>query len=97
MKLFKKDYKKYFIQCIFLVPLFTCLFTAIGVKSFVDYHISATCANADTGKVFLVILFVLFINAIMSFIALISYYCLENRVEDIVKKREQNEKQENQL
>ena len=95
MKLFKKDYKKYFIQCIFLIPLFTCLLTAIGVKSFVDYHISATCANADTGKVFFVILCVLFINAVMSFIALVSYYCLENRVEDIVKKRAKHEKQKN--
>ena len=95
MKLFKKDYKKYFIQCIFLIPLFTCLLTAIGVKSFVDYNISATCANADTGKVFLVILCVLFINAVMSFIALVSYYCLENRVEYIVKKRAKHEKQKN--
>lgn len=88
MQIFKKDYKKYIIQCIFLIPLFTCLFTAIGIKSFVDYHLSMTCADADTRKVFLAILCVLFINAIMGFVSLISYYCLENRVDDIVKKRE---------
>lgn len=98
MRIFKKDYKKYFIQCIFLIPLFTGLFTAIGIKSFVDYHLSVTCAEADTKRVFTAILFVLFVNVIMGFIALISYYCLENRVDDIIKKRRKyDKKQKNQL
>lgn len=92
MKIFKKDYKKYIIQCIFLIPLFTCLFTAIGIKSFVDYQLTTTCADADTKKVFLAILCVLLINAIMGFVSLISYYCLENRVDDIIKKREKHGK-----
>jgi len=90
-----KQGKKKLIQAIFLVPFFTCLFTVIGIKYFVDHHLSyVVCSAVDTQKIFYVIAFVLLINVVASFASLISYYCLENRVNDILKKREKNEKEQ---
>ena len=227
MKLFKKDYKKYFIQCIFFIPLIMCVVTSISIKSFIDhkflshpvvieqnlekmvnydmelitlenkiplekalidttknideqegivaslfkkengqfnyiykYHLGSKnefenvnvknnflkpelltytrgsykigkydlniekkghetpftfyyltyqdyvmvwCVRpdiaqsyfVDTENMFLIVVFILFINAVASFAALVAYYCLENRVDNILKKRGKHEKNKN--
>ena len=88
-----KTNKKRLIQFIFLIPFITCLLTVIGIKHYVDYRIPPMMCNpTDTHRVFVVIAFVLLVNVVASFASLISYYCLENRVEDILQKREKDAK-----
>ena len=85
MKISKKN-KKRIIQGIFLIPFITCLVTIIGIKHFVDHDLSSVCGTADTRKVFIVVAMVLFINVLASFASLISYWCLENKVDSILRK-----------
>ncbi len=85
MKISKKS-KKRIIQGIFLIPFITCLATVIGIKHFVNYDLLSVCGTADTKKVFIVISMVLFVNALASFISLMSYWCLENKVDSILRK-----------
>lgn len=88
-----KANKKRLIQFIFLIPFVTCLLTAIGIKHYVDYRIPPLMCNpTDTHAVFVVIALVLLVNVVASFASLIAYYCLENRVEDILQKRKKDAK-----
>lgn len=88
-----KANKKRLIQFIFLIPFVTCLLTVIGIKYYVDYRIPPMMCNpTDTHRVFVVIAFVLLVNVVASFASLVSYYCLENRVEDILQKRKKDAK-----
>lgn len=81
-----KQNKKRFIQGLFLLPLITCLITVAAIKFYVDYRLGGVCTGIDTKRVFIFISFVLFINVLSSFGALISYWCLENKVNNILKR-----------
>ena len=85
MKISKKN-KKRLIQSIFLIPFITCLVTILFIKDFVDYHLSSVCGTADTRRVFIVIAIILFVNVLASFASLVSYWCLENKVDSILRK-----------
>lgn len=97
MKALKKSYKKYFVLGIFLLPLIICLVTSISIKSFVDYHFSTVTQYSKslagyTEDMFIFIVIMLFLNAIFSFASLITYFCLVNRVNNILGKRGEDEK-----
>lgn len=87
MKLSKNN-KKRLVLATFLIPFFTGLLTIIGIKNFADNKLPLLVnTDADMHTVLSVIALVLFINVVASFASLISYYCLENRVNDIIGKR----------
>lgn len=85
MKISKKN-KKRIIQGIFLIPFITCLVTIISIKDFVDNRLTGVCSGADSRQVFIVVAMVLFINVLASFASLVSYWCLENKVDSILRK-----------
>lgn len=96
MKLLSQKNKKRWIRIIFITPFFTCLMTCLGIRYFTTQ--TTKIYVEDSEKVFIAISVVLFINAIMSFLSLVAYYCLENKVEYITeKKNKKNEKTKNKI
>ena len=95
MKINKKIKKK-LIQVLFLVPFFTCLITVISIKSYIFERMAHVCPDGDARKLLLIIAFVLLINAIASFGSLVAYLCLENKVDNILRKeRKRNHARKN--
>lgn len=95
MKISKKN-KKRIIQGIFLIPFITCLATIICIKNFVDYHLTGVCSGTASRQVFIVVAMVLFVNVLASFASLVSYWCLENKVDSILRKeRKRNRARKN--
>jgi len=85
MKISKKN-KKRLIQAIFLIPFFTCLVTIISIKSYIFERMSIACPDGSAEKLLLFIAAVLLINTIAAFGSLVSYWCLENKVDSILRK-----------
>jgi len=85
MKISKKT-KKRLIQAIFLVPFFTCLITVVSIKSYIYERMALVCPDGNAKKLLLIIAFVLLINAVASFGSLVAYWCLENKVDSILRK-----------
>lgn len=96
MKLLSQKSKKLWIRIIFIFPFFTCLITCLGIRYF-TMHTTKMYVE-DSEKMFIAISAVLFINAIMSFLSLVSYYCLENKVDYITeKKKKKHEKAKSKI
>ena len=90
MKRIRKYGQKTFIKFIFLIPFITCLITAIDVKSFMDkqYKVYPEISNFIAyEEIFNLVVLCLFVNCVASFVSLILYYCLENRVKHLVKEK----------
>ena len=87
MKIISKKNKKRLIQGIFLIPFFTCLATVIGIRHFVTNHYAGIyCGDTEAHDLFVVIAAVLLVNVLASFASLIAYWCLENKVDSILRK-----------
>ena len=85
MKISKKN-KKRFIQGIFLIPFFTCLATVLCIRSYIYNRMAIACPDGSAEKLLLFIALVLLINAVTSFGSMVAYWCLENKVDSILRK-----------
>lgn len=78
-------HNKTVIKTIFIFPLISTVFMAILLKEFVDVN-SSLVYMSNVRRLFTFIVGLLCINVFANFSALILYYCLYNRLEDIKKK-----------
>ncbi len=78
-------HKKAVIKSVFIFPLISIVIIAIGLNDFI--YVNKTVPYINEAKhLFIWILILLCINMLANFSALILYYCLHNRLEDITKK-----------
>ena len=70
----------------FVIPFITCLGTIIGIKYFVDHRLTGVYGEIEAKQLFIFISIILFINVLASFVSLVSYWCLENKVDSILRK-----------
>ena len=78
-------HNKQVIKGIFIFPLFSSVIIGILLKSFADLHPHITYMTG-LNRVLIYVLLLIFINMLVNFAALVLYYCLSNRINDLSKK-----------
>lgn len=78
-------HNKNVIKFIFIFPLISAVIMAILLKDFIDVH-SALASVSGMRRLVTFIVGLLCINVFANFSALILYYCLYNRLEDLKKR-----------
>lgn len=81
----KLFHKKSVIKGVFIIPLITIVIIAVSLSRFIKANQSLPYIH-QIEYLFTGILILLFFNAVANFAALILYYCLHNRVEELSKK-----------
>lgn len=82
-------HNKNVIKAIFIFPLISVIIIALMLKDYVNLH-SGAVYIASIRHLFAYVLGIMFINMLANFSALILYYCLYNRLEDIKKRHKKN-------
>ena len=82
-------HNKNVIKAIFIFPLISVIIIALMLKDYVNLH-SGAAYIASIRHLFAYVLGIMFINMLANFSALILYYCLYNRLEDIKKRHKKN-------
>lgn len=78
-------HNKQVIKGIFIFPLLSSVIIGILLKSFADLHPYITYMTG-LNRVLIYVLLLIFINMLANFAALVLYYCLSNRINDLSKK-----------
>jgi len=78
-------HNKNVIRAIFIFPLISAIIIALMLKDFVNLH-SGVAYITTIRHLFASVLAIMFVNMLANFSALILYYCLYNRLEDIKKR-----------
>lgn len=91
-------HKKYIIKLIFVLPLINSLLVALYIDVFVKHYtdkyidITIDLVNPvvyvhELHYIFIVIAGVMLLNVVINFIAMMLYYCLEDKIHKIIHKR----------
>ena len=78
-------HNKTVIKAIFIFPLISAVIMAILLKGYIDLHPSLAYIS-EIRRLFTLVVGLLCVNVFANFSALILYYCLHNRLEDLKKR-----------